>query len=213
MLFQLHVGDAVHQQTTNPVGSFEDRDFMPNAVQLSRRSQPGGSRTDNRDTFSGPSLRRIGLDPTLFESMVDDRTFDVLDRDRRISNSQDARTLARGGANPSGELRKIVRLVQTIECLAPVTAIDQIVPFGNQVIDGTSRRHSRHQRTGVTERNSTIHASRTLRPQFFFGHVLVKFIPIENPQSRIKFAGGLALKLFKTGRLAHVNTKDEETRN
>jgi hypothetical protein len=62
----------------------------------------------------------------------------------------------------------------------------------------------------MTERNSTIHAPRPLRPQFLFGHVLVELIPIENPQTRIEFVRGLTLKFFKTCRLAHVNTKDVE---
>lgn len=144
MLFQLHIRNAVHQQSTDSIGPFEDGDFMPHAVQLSGRSQSGRSRSDDCDPFARSRLWWIRLDPALFKPVIDDRAFDILDRDGRVCDSQHARTFTRGGTNPTGEFGEIVRLMQTIECFVPMSAIDQIVPFWNQIIHGTASRHSGH---------------------------------------------------------------------
>ena len=81
--------------------------------------------------FSGGS----GVDPAFFQAVVDDRALDVLDRDRRLVDAEHARAFARRGTDAAGELGKVVGLVQPLERFLPQAAIDQIVPFGNQVVD------------------------------------------------------------------------------
>ena len=111
VLFQLHVRNAVHQQSADPVCSFEDSDFMSDAVQLSRSSQTSRATSDNGDSLARSFGRRIRLDPALVESVVDDRAFDVLDRDRGIGDPENARSFTRSRTDSPGEFREVVRLV------------------------------------------------------------------------------------------------------
>ena len=88
--------------------------------------------------------------------------FDALDCHGRRIDAQHAGSLARGGADAAGELGKIVRLVQAVERLAPQAAIDEVVPFGDQIVDRTAGRHAGHQVARVAKRNAAIHAAGSL---------------------------------------------------
>src|SRR5262245_13546775 len=98
----------------------------------------------------------------MFPAVINDRAFNILDRNRRVVNAEHARTFAGRGADSAGELGKIIRLVQTLEGFLPKSAIDEIVPFRNQVVDRAAAGHSADQLTGVAEGNATIHAPRSL---------------------------------------------------
>ena len=105
--------------------------------------------------------------------------FDVLDRDRRSIDAEHARTFARRGANAAGEFREIIRLVQPFERFFPEAAIDEIVPFRNEIVDRAAGGHAADERAGVAERNSAIHAARALLAQFLSSvHVEMKFVPV-----------------------------------
>ena len=67
---QLHIRNAVHQQTANPVGPLVDGDLVTGFVQLSGSGQTGRSRTDDGYFFSGANGGRSRLDPT-FEKRRD----------------------------------------------------------------------------------------------------------------------------------------------
>ena len=64
----------------------------------------------------------------------------------RLVDAQHARAFARRGADPAGELGEVVGLVQAIERLAPQAAVDQVVPLGDQVVDGQPAGHALDQR-------------------------------------------------------------------
>ena len=57
---------------------------------------------------------------------------DVLDRHCGFVNAQDTGSFARCRTDSASELGKIVRLVQSVQCLAPPALIYQIVPLGNE---------------------------------------------------------------------------------
>ncbi len=63
---------------------------------------------------------------------------------------------------------KVVGLVQALERFPPQPAIDQIVPFGDQVVDRAAGGHAADQLAGVAERNAAIHAARALVAQLLF---------------------------------------------
>ena len=115
-------------------------------------------------TFGGS-----GHDPAFVPALVDDRDFDVLDRDRRRVDAEHARAFARRGADAAGELGKIVRLVQALERLLPEAAIDEVVPLGDEVVDRAAAGHAADERAGVAERDAAIHAARALLRSFFSG--------------------------------------------
>ncbi len=61
------------------------------------------------------SAGAAGLDPALVPGAVDDRQLDLLDGDRVGVDGQDAGRFARRRAQPAGELREVVRRVQTLD--------------------------------------------------------------------------------------------------
>ncbi len=62
-LFQLHVGNAVHQQTANAVSPLEDSYPMPGMIELRGASQTGWARPDHRNLFAGTHRGRFGKHP------------------------------------------------------------------------------------------------------------------------------------------------------
>ncbi len=123
-------------------------------------------------------LRRFGFDPAVFPAVVNDFALDVLDRDGRIVDSQNARAFARRGTDASGEFGKIIRLVQAFERFLPQAAINQIIPFGNQIMNRTTAGHAADELAGVAERNPAIHAARALLLEVGFRQVMMKFLPV-----------------------------------
>ena len=136
-------------------------------------------------------------DPTFLEALVDDRHLDVLDRDRRIGDAEHARAFARRRTHASGELRKVVGLVQAIQRFAPVTAVDEVVPLRNQIVDRATVGR-------LTERDAAIHAARALHGQVLRVVRGIDFLEIEQPLRRIAIRLGLARKFFEPSGFSHV---------
>ena len=60
-----------------------------------------------------------------------------------------ARFLARRRADPASELREVVGRVENVDGLAPATSIHEVVPVGDEVVDGAA---------GVAVGNATVDA-------------------------------------------------------
>ncbi len=119
-----------------------------------------------------------GTTHSLSQPLFNDRAFDIFNRDRRIVDPQHAGAFAGSGTNAPGEFGEVVGFVQAIEGLFPQAAIDQIVKFGNQIVDGTTAGHAADQGAGVAKGNAAVHAACALGPEFVLGHVLVDFVPV-----------------------------------
>src|ERR1700732_2854076 len=154
-------------------------------------ARPGA---DDRDPLAGMAGRRKRHDPALLPAAVDDRAFDRLDRHRVVVDVQRARRLARRRADAAGEFRKIVGRVQRHRRLAPLVAIDQIVPVRDQIVDRAAL---------VTERDAAIHATRGLRAQYRLRKGFDELLPVLLARRRLLIAAIGALDLEKPGRLAH----------
>src|SRR5690606_7171128 len=109
-----------------------------------------------------------------------------LDGHGRSIDSQRTGSLTRGGTDPAGELGEVVRGMKTIEGFPPVVVIDQIVPFGNEVVNRTAGSHPRDQVTRMAERNSAIHAARPLRLQDIEFDLLRELVPVLDPFERLQ---------------------------
>src|SRR5712692_8838368 len=108
----------------------------------------------------------------------------MLDGHRRIGNPQDTRPFTGSRAHPTGELREIVGLVETFQGLAPEAAIDQVIPFRDQVVDWAARGHATDQRAGVTERDTAVHAAACLILKLEHWEMIVELMPIVHPFER-----------------------------
>ena len=111
-------------------------------------------------------------DPALVEGAVDDLDLHLLDGNRVGVDAQDAGGLARGGAQPTGELREVVGRVQPLDGLAPVALPGQVVPLGDQVPQ---------RATVVAERNTAVHATPGLLLQLAGLLLFVDLAPVHQP--------------------------------
>jgi hypothetical protein len=176
---------------------------MARPVELGGRREARGAGPHDRDLLPRPLRRRLGDDPPHLEALVHDRLFDALDRDRVAVDPQDAGTLARGGADAAGELRKIVRLVEPLEGVVPLLPEDQVVPVGDQVVDGAARGHAPQHRPGVAERDAAVHAPRALLAERLRGQVVVELAPVRRALGGRPVLGCLPSELHEPRRLPH----------
>ncbi len=119
-----------------------------------------------------------GCDPAFLPAAVDDGAFDVLDGDRRRVDAQHAGAFARRGADAAGELGEIIGLVQAFQRLVPEAAIDQVVPFGDQVVDRAAGGHAAEQGAGVAKGNAAIHAAGALLAQLGLVQMKMELVPV-----------------------------------
>ena len=155
-LLELRVRHAEAEQPARPLVALVDRDAVPQLVQLVRHGQAGGPRADHGDSAVRAEVGRIGRDPALVEAARDDRQLDLLDRDRVVVDVEHAGRLAGRRADQPGELGEVVRGVELRERVAPVVAVDEVVPVGNQVPERAAL---------VAERHAAVHAARALVAQ------------------------------------------------
>ena len=84
-------------------------------------------------------------------------------------DAEHARGFARRGTDATGEFGEIVGGVQLADGVFPAAAIDEIVPVGDEVADGTSR---------LAEGDAAIHAARALLADLVFGKILINLEPV-----------------------------------
>jgi hypothetical protein len=133
---------------------------MAEPVELVRHRQPRRAGADHGDAAVAAQLGRIGRYPALLEAARDDRELDLLDRDRVVVDVEDAGRLAGRRADQAGELGEVVGGVQLDERVAPLIAVDEVVPVWDQVAERAAL---------VAEGHAAVHAARALIAQ----HALV----------------------------------------
>src|SRR5690606_11699514 len=203
-LVELHVGDAIHEQAAGAVFALEDRDPVTGAIELGGGAEAGGAGTDNGNLPARAALRRLGDNPAFLPPAVDDGDLEILDRDRRRVDAEDTGTLAGGGTHPAREVREIVGLVESFEGLLPETAIDEIVPLRDEIVDRTSGGHAREEGAGVAEGNAAIHASGGLRAEAFLRHGMVELVPVPDPLKGGTIEREFAKVLDEAGGFTHA---------
>ena len=202
-LVQFHVGDAVHQQAADAVGAFVYGHGVAGAVELRRAGEPGGAGAHHGDPLARALFGGLRDHPAPLESPVDDGAFDIFDGDRRIVEAQHARPLAGRRTDPAGELGEVVGPVQAIQRLPPEPPVDQVVPLGDQVVDGAPRGQAVEQDAGVAEGDAAVHAARPLFSERFLREVQVKLLPVPSPLLRGPVGRHFALVVQESCGLAH----------
>ncbi|MDQ0814012.1 hypothetical protein QFZ63_005726 [Streptomyces sp. B3I7] len=152
-LLHLELGDAVAEQAADAVGALVDGDGVAGPGELLGGGEARRSRADDGDGLAGQALGDLRRDVTGVPRLVDDGDLDVLDGHGRLVDAEDARRLARGRAEPPGELREVVGGVQPLGGGRPVLAVGEVVPLRDQV----------PQRAAVVaERDAAVHAAACL---------------------------------------------------
>jgi len=120
ILVKLHVGDTVHEQTTNTIGSLVNSDAVASFVQLVGTGHTGRTGTNNGDSLTATDLRRGRNHPAHLETAVNDGTLDGLDADRVLIDAKNTSTLARSRADTTSELGEVVGHEQSVQSISPL---------------------------------------------------------------------------------------------
>src|SRR6185369_6655755 len=108
-LLHLELRDAVSQQAAGLVGSLENGDGVSCPGQLLGNGQPGGPGPDNRNGLASQAIRCPWRDRSGVEGAVDRGDLDLFDGHGRLVDAEHASGLTRRRAQPTGELREVVR--------------------------------------------------------------------------------------------------------
>ena len=158
LLLELEVGNTVTKQATNTIVFLVNRDVMSSTRKLLSTGETGGTRSHNRYTFACSGLWRLGRYPPFGPGFVDNCVLNGFDSNSVIVNVQRTSGFTRSRTNSPGELRKIIGRVQYINRPTPVLVINQIVPVGDDVVDGAPV---------VTKGDATVHATSGLFARLF----------------------------------------------
>src|SRR3990172_2335524 len=156
------IRDAVHKESADTISAFKDSYPVTRFIELRCAGKPSRPRTHNSYLLSRSFCGRLWNYPSLFKALVNNGAFNVFNRNRRLVNSENTCCLTWCRADPACELREIVSLVQTIERFSPETAVDQVVPFRNKIVDWAAGGHTAKYDSGVAEGYTTVHTASTL---------------------------------------------------
>ena len=126
---------------------------------------------------------------------LDDLDLDLLDGDRVLADAEHARGLARRRAQPPGELGEVVGGVQPLDRVAPVVAVDEVVPVGDEVAERAAV---------VAERDAAVHAAPGLDLQGLLGERLVDLAPVAQAHRHRPAGRRLAPPLHEPRGLTHA---------
>ena len=142
MLLQLHIGNAVHQKSTDSVRPFEHCNAVPSLVQLIRYCKTGGTASYNCHLFTCPYLGRLRICIAFRISVFNDGIFILFGGYRLSNQSTGTCCLTKRRAYSGCKFRKTVGLFQAVICLFPIARIYQIIPLRHQIVQRTSAGHT-----------------------------------------------------------------------
>ena len=204
-LVELHVRDAIHEYSADPIRALVDGHFVSRLIELVGAGEAGGAGAYYRHLLARPPGGRLGNEPAFFPASVDDAHLVVLYRYGRERNrSNGAGAFAGGRADAAGELGEVVREPESPQGLLPEATVEQVVPFRDEIVDGAARHGAVVDDAAVAERRAAIHAAGGLVAIFLLGlEGRVEFVPVLRPLRRGPVGGKRALVFDKTGRFGH----------
>ena len=157
-------------------------------------ARPAGPEPTTATRRPGLHRRLHRLDPALVPGALDDLDLDLLDRDRVLVDAEHARRLTRRRAQPAGELGEVVGRVQPVDGLAPVVAVHEVVPVGDDVPERAAV---------VAERDAAVHAATGLGAELVLVERLVHLLPVAQAHGDGTPRGRLPLPPQESGGLTH----------
>ena len=185
-LLHFEFGNAIAEQSANTICALIDGDGVTGARKLLRSGEARRTRADDRNGLARKTSGRLGGDPALIPSSINDGNLDLLDGDRIRVDSQNAGGLARCRTQSTRKFREIICRVQALNGVLPVTFPDKRVPLGDQIAQWTSV---------MTKGDTAIHASARLRLQLLVRKFFIDLAPVLKSDiygtTRRQFASGL----------------------
>ena len=193
-LLHLELGDAVSQQPTDAIGAFVDHDVVTGARELLRGGEARGPEPTTATRLPVRTSGTIGAtQPSSHARSMISTSICLIVTGGSLIPSTHAASHGAGHRRP-GELREVVRRVQTFARRLPLVAVHEVVPLGDQVPERTTR---------VAERDAAVHAPRALRPHLLRREVLVDLVPVEHAHRDRSPLRQLPLVLHEPRRLTH----------
>src|SRR5439155_14002507 len=141
-------------EPADAVVTLDERNGVACASELLSAGEARRTGTDDSHRLASQLLGRLGLDPAFVESAFDDAQLDLLDGYGIVVDAEDAGGLAGRGAEAAGELREVVRGVETVDRHPPLLAVHQVVPVWDDVAERAAL---------VAEGDRAVHAAGRLR--------------------------------------------------
>ena len=179
---------------------------MSPAVELIGRRQSRGAGTDDGNFLSGANLGNPGLDQTAVKGVFNDGQLVVVAGHRVAVQVTGASLFTGRGANSASELRKVIGDAQTVIGLLPVALVDQVVPFGDQVVQRTAGHRIPEHHARLTEGHAAVHAPGGLLLLLLPGQQGLKLVPVANPLLRGDHMAILTLIFHKSSGFSHLQS-------
>ena len=202
--FQLHIGDAVHQQPAGAILPLVNRDLVTALVEQVGNRKSRGTCADDCHRLAGACRGRHRVDGTTLIAVFHDGTLVLLDGHRVAGHmTAGAGGLAQGGADPAGKLGVAVCGNQAVYRQVPLALIDQIVPLGDEVIQRAAAEHPAQLHAALAKGYAAIHAACALGLLLVGVQRDVKLVKIANAFLGRQLQAGLPRNLDKSCRFSH----------
>ena len=165
---KFHIRDTVTEKSSDTVVSLKYGYAVSAAVQLLCCCQSGRSASDDCNCLSSTDRWNLWFYPAFCVSGFNDGFLIFFCADRFSVQIAGTCSLTKRRTHSGCKLRKTVGLVQTKECLFPVSCVYKIVCLRNQVVKRTAGSHSADHHTCLAEGNAAGHATCSLKFLFFF---------------------------------------------
>lgn len=153
-LVELEIGYAEAEKSAGCLVFLKHNDRVAAAVELIGAGESGWSRAHDSHTEAGALPGRTGFDIALAESALHDSGLVLADGYGLMLLVEHTALLAESGTDAARELREVVGLSQQLVSALDVIFVKAVLPFGLTVAERT---------TPVAERNSALHAARSLQ--------------------------------------------------
>ena len=193
--FHLEFRNPIPQEAANTICALEHHYIVSGTCELLCDSKTSRPTTDDCNTLTCLDGWDLRNNPPFTEGMINDLNFDLLNCYGVLVHTKNTCRFARSWAQTASEFWKVIRCVQALDCLLPMTAIHEVVPVRNQVAQWTAV---------IAERNTAVHATPCLMVQLASIKRLVDLFPVFKSQCDWASCWATTTPLKKSGCLTHV---------
>ena len=171
--FHLEFRNAVSQKSANTICALQHHHVMTCTCELLCNSKTSRTTANHCNTLAGLDGWNLRNNPSFTEGVINDLNFDLLNRNRVLVHTENTCRFTWSWTQTTSELREIVRGMQTLDCLLPMSAIHQVIPIRNEVAKWAAV---------IAERNTAVHATARLMIQLARIEWLVDLFPVFETQ-------------------------------
>ena len=204
LLVQLHIGNAVAQQSAGAIVALKHRHPVAALIEQQRRRQPGRAAAHHGHPLARAHLGGLPAHQAMGKSVLNDLALIVLGGDRLTVFPAGAGRLTQGGTHPGGELRQAVGAAEADIRLFPVAVVHQIVDLRHQVVEGTAGGHAADHHPRLAEGDAAVHTPGPLLLLLLEGKGSVELVKGVNALQRRDGRPVLPLIFHKSCGLSHL---------